>query len=334
MASPKHLFGGKAPTPLAWEPLPHVEEWLENLQANGVTQGFIGSAHTALAHFSNFARTEGVKHPDELRRWHLLRFQVYLADYRKENGDPLALSYRSKSMTYIQAWLKWAHSLEYIENNPWVRIKVATVTKKPKPLEEDEIAALFDAHRRQAFNISPFYYHRRETILVLLYAWGLRIGELQSLTVAAMDMRLEWVTVRNKSRQGARNNTKVLPYNQEIKTVVQRWLLNRAKYAVAGEDGLLIDQNGKALSTHLLRKIVTDLGVRAGVDVNPHRMRDTFGTTMLDNDVPVERIMKMMGHTQRAQTLAYARVNDRKVAESHEQVMTPLLAELLRGQLP
>jgi hypothetical protein len=42
----------------------------------------------------------------------------------------------------------------------------------------------------------------------------------------------------------------------------------------------------------------------------------------------------MMGHTQRAQTLAYSRVNDHKIKESHDKVVNPLINKLLGGKLP
>lgn len=328
------LFGGKSPQALPWIPLPHMEEWLENLYADEVTADYIRAAKVGLKHFAIFADANGIKHPDEITRTHLLRFQAHLTKLTKEDGDLLSLAYRQQLMKYVRNWINWLHEIEHIENNPWVRIKVGQVAKKPKPLEEDEVALLFDTHRKQAFTMSPFYFHRREAMLVLLYAWGLRLHELQSLTVQAVDMRAEWVTVRNKSRAGSSNSTKVLPYGSELKQVVMRFLVHRARFAVPGEDTLFVDQNGSPLSTHLIRKIITDLGHHAGLNINPHRLRDTFGTTMLDNDVEVERIMKMMGHTNRAQTLAYARVNDPKLKESHDRVMGPLINSLLGGSLP
>lgn len=328
------LFGGKSPAAMPWHPLPHMEEWLENLAAEEVSLGYIRPAKVALAHFAIFAATENIRHPDEITRHHLLRFQTYLTAATKQDGDPLSMSYRKQLMKYIRNWINWLHGVEHIENNPWVRIRVGTVAKKPKPLENDEIDLLFQTHRQQAFAIPPFFYHRRETILVLLYAWGLRIGELQSLNVAAMDLRLDYVTSRNKSRAGGANDQKVLPYGDELKNVVGRWLRVRATKAEVGEDALFIDQHGQPLSTHTIRKIITDLGRRAGIQINPHRLRDTFGTTMLDNDVPVERIMKMMGHTQRAQTLAYSKVRDHKIKESHDEVVNPLISRLISGSVP
>lgn len=327
-------FGGKSPAPLPWNPLPYMDEFLENLAAEDVSEGYIRPAKVGLSHFATFCAGEGIHHPDEITRHHLLRFQTHLTTLTKQNGEPFALSYRKQLLKYVRNYINWLHDCEYIETSPWVRIRVGRVEKKPNPLEDDEIALLFATHKQQAFRITPFYYHRREVMLVLLYGWGLRLHELQSLTVAAMDMRLDYVTVRNKSRAGSANSTKVLPYGSELKAVVQRWLRVRTQHAVVGEDALFIDQYGKPISAHSLRQVITELGRRAGVTVNPHRLRDSFGTTMLDNDVPVEQIMKMMGHTQRSQTLAYSRVNDHKVKESHDAVVNPLIQQLLGGKLP
>ncbi len=322
-------FGGKSPKPLPWRPLPFMEEWLENLRIDEKSDTYIRSAKVGITHFALFAEKEGIKHPEEITRTHILRFQAHLLECRREDGKPFMLSYRQAIMRKVQAWIRWMLDVEHIEQNPWVRIRVGQVTKKPKPLENDEVELLFHAHRQQAFSIPAFFYHRREVILVLLYGWGLRREELRSLTVTAMDMRLDWVTVRNKG-----GGTKTLPYGDELKTVVQRYLAQRGKHAVISDDSLLIDQNGKQMSNQMIYKIITELGARAGVSINPHRLRDTFGTTMLDNDVEVERIMKMMGHTQRKQTLQYARVNDHKVKESHDEVMNPLIHRLLGGELP
>ena len=334
MTSRKTLFGGKAPTPLPWQPLPHMEEWLEELEASEVTDVYIRQAKRALAYFAMFAASEGIKHPDEIKRSHILRFQAYLTNRTKENGEPLALSYRQQMLKYLRNWVNWLDRLEYISVTPWVRIRVGTTGKRPKPLEDDEVELIFESHRQQAFAIQPFFYHRREAILVLLYGWGLRIGELESLTVAQMDVRLEYVTVRNKARAGSANGQKVLPYPDEMKQVVLRWLQHRGEHAIHGEDALLIDQQGKPQNQHAIRKIVTDCGRRAGVPINPHRLRDTYATTLLDNDVPIERIMRLLGHSSREQVLAYAKVRDPKIKQSHDEVMSPLLNRLLGGVRP
>lgn len=332
----KPLFGGKAPSAIPWHPLPHMDEYVQEMELDeDITDGYVTSAKVGLAHFALFCETEGVKHPNELERMHILRFQAYLTTLRKErDGEPFALSYRQQLMKYVRRYIKWLLDVEHINEDPWVRIKIGTVPKKPKPLDDDEVAALFEAHRRQAFTISPFSYHRREIILVLLFGWGLRINELASLGCTQMDMRLDMVTVRNKGKAG---RTKRLPYDDEIKTVVQRWLTLRGSRSVPEVDSLLIDQQGQPLSIHMIRKIITELGERANVKVNPHQFRDTLATTLLndeENPVPVERVKELLGHARLSQTLAYSRVGDKAVADSHSTVMQPLLKKLLGGELP
>ena len=122
-------------------------------------------------------------------------------------------------------------------------------------------------------------------------------------------------------------------YSSEIKDVVGRWLSQRMSKAQPGEDALLLNNEGKPMTTKAIYKVVTDLGSKAGVSINPHRLRDSFGTKMLESDVPVERIMRMMGHTRREQTLSYARVMDHTLKDSHDAVMNPLLHHLVSGPI-
>lgn len=325
---PKPIFGGKSYQALPWHPLPFMEQYLREL-ASGETphsEDYIRPVKVGLSHFATFAAGEGVRHPNELTREHILRFQAYLATIETQRGKLLSLSYRQQLTKYVRTWINWMDELDYIDQSPWFKIKVGRVPKKPKPLEDDEVDQLFDAHRAQAFAIPPFAFHRREVILVLLAGWGLRIHELQSLNVAQMPVTVASVTVRNKG-----GGQKTLPYSRPIKDSVSRWLPQRARYAVYGEDALIIDNSGKRLSIPRIRQIIVELGERASVPINPHRFRDTLGTTLLDHDVPIERIMKLLGHTQRAQTLAYSRVNDPKVAESHDAVISPRLERLVNG---
>lgn len=324
-------FGGKSPKPLPFKPLLYMEEFLANLRVEDATDGYVRMVRVGLIYFADYCNSRGIVHPAEITRSHILGFQAHMQTITKPDGEKYAQSYRQQLLKYVRSWINWLTEVGYIDTNPWVRIKIGSTPKKPNPLEDDEIAALFQAHRAQAFSIPPFSFHRREVILVLLYGWGLRIHELASLTVTQMDMRQDWVTVRNKNQRssGKGKGTKVEPYGDMLKQVVQRYLKVRARHAVHGQDSLLIGSEGQPLTTHMIRKIVTELGDRAGVAVNPHRFRDTFGTTMLDHDVEVERIMAMMGHTQRSQTLAYSRVNNPKIKESHDRVMNPLLEKLL-----
>lgn len=311
--------------PLPWEPIQSMDDYLMELDAEGRARNYRRMVKVGLSYFSQYLRKEGVLAPDEIDRTHIVRFQSHLAELRKDDGEPYAQSYRSKIMDYVKGWCSWMEATGVVESSPWVRIRVPKVTKKPKPLEPDELIALFETHKRDAFQMAPFDYHQREVILTLLYSWGLRVHELCSVNVAHVDMRLDSVIVRNKG-----GGKKVMPYGEVEKTVVSRWLRHRAGMANIDEDALLVSRSGVRITSQRVWEVVSNLGKKAGVDVNPHRFRDTLGTTMLDNDVPVEVVMKLLGHSNRAQTLAYARLNDPVVARAHKNVMQGNLTALLR----
>lgn len=327
----KVLFGGKAPKPLEWRPLPYMEEYLTDLRVeeDGRSPTYLRSVKLGLTRFALFLEGEGVRHPDEITRTHILRYQAHLMELTNPDGEQLAVTYRQQMMKYARGWINWLEEVEHIDRNPWVRIRIGRAKKVPKPLEDDELEALFAAHRQQAFQLAPFYYHRREAILVLTLGWGLRGVELRRLTVGALDLRLDWITAYNKG-----GGKKVLPFDPVMKDAVSRYLVHRARHAVPGQDALIIDQNGNPLSDDMIYRTIVECGARGGVTINPHRLRDTLGMIALDGDMPVERLQKIYGHTRREQTLAYARVNDHKVAESHHAIVNPLFQKLLGGQLP
>lgn len=304
--------------PLVFTPLPHMEEYLAEMDAQGRAKAYIRVTKNALVHLSDFLAAEGVIHPMEITRAHIIRFQATV------NVNPNWMpSYRQQLMKYVRAWIRWCVDLGYITDDPWVRVKIGNTPKKPKPLTDDELMLLFSAHRQGAFGMTPFAFHRREMVLCLLYGWGLRVHELEALNVTNMDTRLDMVTARNKG-----GGTKNLPYDAEMKRIFIRWVANRARCAKPGEDALIISSNGERLSKENISRIVSELGLRAGIDINAHRLRDTCGTNLLDDDVPVERVMAILGHKRIQQTLAYSKVNEHKVAESHAAAMGPRLAGL------
>jgi len=319
---PKGQFGRK---PLTWQPLPHMEEYLDELAVRFNKPDSIRAVKKGLAHFAIYAREDNLRHPAEVERRHALRFLAYL----QEQG--FQQSYQQRISKYVRSWFNWlldVHPRE-MSVDPWHRIKIGKTEKKPDPLEDDEVIALFEAHRRGAFQLSPFLFHRREVILVAFFGWALRIHEAHSLNTSQVDARLDYVKVINK---GAGGKMKTLPYGPQMKQVMLRWLPIRGRYAVPGEDALLIEQSGNRLGIDSIRKVITALGGEAGVTVNPHRIRDTVGTRLLTEDVAVERVQKILGHTNARQTLQYAAVRDHKVAEDHTRVIDAPFEQLLMGR--
>jgi site-specific recombinase XerD len=314
-------------TPLEFKPLPHADEYLTELEIQLRSADYIRKIRTALGHFANFVRPIGVVHPQQITRDVILQFQASL----HERG--WAHTTQVQTMKYLKGWVNWLADVGHIDANPWIRIKTGSYGKKPNPIEYEEVEALFLTHRKQAMGMDPFAYHRREAVLTVMYMWGLRIHEVEALNIEDVDLRKDFVRTINKG-----GGTKHVPYTPEIKTIIKRYLPHRGRYldrnaAPEDRDALFLSLKGTRYSIASMRLMITQLADHAGVKVNPHRLRDTAGTHMLDADMPVERVMKVLGHSRREQTLAYARVNDPKVYESFV-ARDSVLKRFVEGEQP
>jgi site-specific recombinase XerD len=309
---------------VVFRPMSYMEEFLEEKAGNLVREDYIKELRRGLAYFSDFCAEEDVRAPEEITRLTIVRFKAWV------NGqERWKKTYRLQQLKYVRVWINWLVDTHRLPVTPWVEIRVGSIPKKPKPLEPTELAMLFAAHSRQMLALEPFAWHRRDVILVLLCAWGLRLHELAALNVANVDVRLNSVTVINKG-----GGTKEEPYDDTLKGVVVRYLQVRARYAKVGEDALLINDRGDRLSIDRIYQIFKALADKAGVDVNPHRMRDTFATLMFEGGVSPEVIQQLMGHLNREQTMSYTKINNPVLAAAHQKAITPVLHSLAPHTAP
>lgn len=329
-AAPKRpervYFGGKGPSKYEWTPLPWMEQYLTHL-AESKSEDYSKVASYGLIHFARFCEQEDVRHPTEIERKHLHRFERYLEGVISFKGKPLSMTTRISTLRYARSWVTWLFREGHIDSDPWILLKIASPPKrKRQPLHNEELIRVFEAHKQHAFVVTPFFYHRREVILALLVGWGLRLSELTSLTVTAMDMRLNEVMVRR-----AGGDMKKMPYSDEMKAIIQRWLRVRGARSRRGEDALLIDRDGYPLSEAMIANILKELGSKAGVALTPKRFRETYGKT-LANAIETEVLMKMLGITTKQYARSYSADYDAKTMEAQKLVIDPLLGEFLGGK--
>lgn len=321
---PTPLYGAFAAakaTALNFQPMPAMQEFLDQLAAEGRAAGHIRLCRAALHHLTENMRTQNILVPQDIRRENLILFQGWV------NNQAWKPSYRVELLKKVKHWLSWLVEIHYIQATPWFGIRTGTTVKTPKPLSADELAELFARHRQDAFSTTPFVYHRREAILVMLYGWGLRIHELCALEVGDLSLEKKFVRAINKG-----GTYKTLPYLDEIKMSWRRYETWRARVAKPSELGAFINRSGNRMRTSDVWEVVHNLGEAAGVHVNPHRFRDTCATRLLDEDMAVERVAMLLGHATIKTTLGYGRVNDHKVAEALDGAMSTHLNGLIFGR--
>ena len=152
----------------------------------------------------------------------------------------------------------------------------------------------------------------------LLYAAGLRISELLSLRLEAVNIQQGWMRVFGK---GAKE--RIVPVHQAALETLKKYMeLRQAKFGggpAAAE--IFVNRSGKKISRVQLWKDILKLGKEADVQiaVHPHLFRHTFASHLVQGGADLRSVQEMLGHTSLNNTQIYAHVEKSGVKAAHDK---------------
>jgi site-specific recombinase XerD len=163
-------------------------------------------------------------------------------------------------------------------------------------------ATRFDPSRAS----SPEYRSLRNLALVdLLFATGLRVGEVSSLNVQDFFMRESVYRVKGK---GGRDRLAVVVDEETVR--VQRKYLEARAQIETRSPALFLNSSGMRLTTQGIANVIARLREAAGIKrhVTPHMLRHTVATLLLRNGVDIRIVQEFLGHASIATTQRYTHV--------------------------
>jgi integrase/recombinase XerC len=187
----------------------------------------------------------------------------------------------------------------------------------PAVLRADEAAELIRSAAELADDGSPIGL-RDVAMLELLYATGIRVGELVGLDVDDLDRDRNVVRVLGKGRK-----ERTVPFGHPAARALDRWLTAgrprlRADGAGAalflGARGRRIDQ--RAVRTLVHRRIAD---VPGAPDIGPHGLRHTAATHLLEGGADLRSVQELLGHASLATTQLYTHVTTDRLRAAYRQ---------------
>jgi site-specific recombinase XerD len=153
---------------------------------------------------------------------------------------------------------------------------------------------------------SPEYRSLRNLALVdLLFATGLRVGEVSALNVEDYFVREAVFRVKGK---GGRDRLAVV-VDEETLRVQRKYLEARAQIETRSS-ALFLNSSGLRLTTQGIANVIAHLREEAGIEqhVTPHMLRHTVATLLLRNGVDIRIVQEFLGHASIATTQRYTHV--------------------------
>ncbi|MFW0796354.1 tyrosine recombinase XerC [Gordonia sp. CPCC 205515] len=158
---------------------------------------------------------------------------------------------------------------------------------------------------------------RDRLIVELLYASGIRVGELCGLDIDDVDSPRRVLRVIGKG-----NKQRTVPYGDPAARAIDRWL-SHGRPALVGPrsgDALLLGARGGRLDQRMARTVVhRAVAAAGGPDMGPHGLRHSAATHLLEGGADLRVVQELLGHSSLATTQIYTHVSVERLRAVHRQ---------------
>jgi integrase/recombinase XerC len=187
----------------------------------------------------------------------------------------------------------------------------------PAVLRADEASDLIRAAAELADDGSPLGL-RDVAMLELLYATGIRVGELVATDIDDVDRDRNVVRVFGKGRK-----ERSVPFGHPAARALDRWLATgRPQLRVEGAGpALFLGARGRRVDQRAVRTLVHRriAEVPGAPDIGPHGLRHTAATHLLEGGADLRSVQELLGHASLATTQLYTHVTTDRLRAAYRQ---------------
>lgn len=242
--------------------------------------------------------------------------RAFLAHMSREG---LSRRSQGRALSAVRSALRWACERGYLESNPAAGIRTPKQEKTlPRHLRPGEIEELVEAPPSD----DPLTCRDR-ALLEVLYATGLRVGELVSLDWYDLDLKARVLRVLGKG-----GKERMVPFGEQALRALQTWRSHwndvRAEadaVPVKDDDAVFLNHRGGRLTDRSVRRVIDRYSADAGIaiGVHPHTLRHTFATHLLERGADLRTIQELLGHSSLATTQKYTHVDVERLLTTYRE---------------
>ena len=301
----------------------HVAHYLTSLESSLV---HIDQFLLYLTAERGYSPKTSVAYKKELERWslylneeagstlltaqkaHVKRFIVWR---NKQGISPRSIN---RTLSCIRTFYKWAIREALITENPGQGVRSMKTAKKI--VMSVPAADLKSLVNDPDLFTADFEGSRDQLLLLLLYGLGLRRAEVISLTPSHFDWSRKLVRVTGK-----RNKERQIPMPALLEEYYTRYIELREQLPARLAPALLLTAKGKKLYDNLVYNRVLYYLNRTTtvVDKNPHALRHSYATHLLNAGVDINTVKELLGHESLSSTQVYTTSSFEELVKVYNQ---------------
>jgi integrase/recombinase XerD len=291
-----------------YSPHPLIEQFIDDIwSTKGLSDNTLASYRTDVAHFERFVLSQKSCLIDA----DALLLKAYLA-YRFE--QQYAKTSTARLMSSLRRFYGYLIVNKLIDVDPTALIESPKLPRKlPDALSEAQVDALLSQP-----DIDDPIECRDKAMLELLYATGLRVTELVSLTMEQISLRQGVVKVMGKG-----GKERLVPLGELAISEVELYLKTARPTLLhmKQSDVLFPSRRAQMMTRQTFWHRIKLYSARAGIRVHlsPHTLRHAFATHLLNHGADLRVVQLLLGHSDLSTTQIYTHVAKARLQQLHQQ---------------
>lgn len=230
-----------------------------------------------------------------------------LAQARRQDLSPKSIALR---LSALRSFCRFLVAQGCLTTNP---AKAVSAPKQgrplPKQLNVDEMNQLLNIDEASLLAV------RDKAMMELTYGCGLRLAELTNLDLKHIEDEGRQLRVRGKG-----SKERILPVGSVAKAALNAWLKMRGELAVPDETAVFLSMRQQRISSRQIAKRMKLWAQNQSLDqsVNPHKLRHSFATHMLESSGDLRAVQELLGHANLSTTQVYTHLDFQHLAKVYD----------------
>ena len=182
----------------------------------------------------------------------------------------------------------------------------------PKAMDADLVQRLLDFKPKGMIEI------RDKALAELLYSSGLRLSEVCQLEVQDLDLKERTCRVLGKG-----NKTRIVPVGKKAIQAIRDWMIYRSELKATKEtssDAIFLNNKGNRISARSIQLRLEKLCLQRGIPgINPHMLRHSFASHVLESSVDLRAVQEMLGHSDIGTTQIYTKLDFQHLSKVYDK---------------
>tara|TARA_A100001388_G_C28773608_1_gene505600 strand:+ start:748 stop:1641 length:894 start_codon:yes stop_codon:yes gene_type:complete len=241
--------------------------------------------------------------PNDLMPQTLTQWVIYL---RKKGLGNRSIQ---RNISSLRNFYRYLHKNKEIDANPFDAIQSPKVEERlPKSLTPEDVEKLLSFVPKTPWDF------RDKAFLELLYSSGLRVSEAVNVNITSFESDFSFIKVLGKGKK-----ERMLPVGKFAREAIEEWLKVRESLNIE-IDALFTNKYGKRISVRAMQERLYNISVSQGMPpVNPHMLRHSFATHILESSGDLRSIQEMLGHSSLSTTQIYTKLNFQQLANIYDK---------------